>query len=397
MGGIDPRSLIFVAGLLSLVCALILLVMRRSFPASIAGLREWSWGNLVIFCATPLFGLREALPPLVSVVLANALLIGGEFLLLDALMRISGRRFPWRVGGAVFAALMAGIAWFTYMQPSYPLRLMAVTAFNTVFFALGARISWSVPKGGDAARFMAGSFLFASATCLARFVSLFLDGGPTGLLDGSLIQQIYVAGYTLSVFLLTIGFILLANHRLRRLLEFQASHDALTGVFSRGAFLDMVGKEIERARRHGHPLSLLMVDLDHFKSVNDRHGHLVGDRVLAEFARRVDGQLRRPDVFGRYGGEEFAVLLPETLLADALHVAERIRTAVAAESAPGLPPCTVSIGVAQWHAGWDTDGLLAEADAALYQAKRGGRNRVLAVAAGEAAGAAGTAHLPLRG
>ena len=384
MGGVDPRSLIFVAGLLSLVCALILLVMRRSFPASISGLREWGWGNLVIFCATPLFGLREVLPPLISVVLANALLIGGELLLFDALTRFAERPLPTRAGIVIVAVLTAAMAWFTYAHPSYPLRLMVITAFNTALFLFGAKVAWTVPRGGFAGRFMGASFLFAAMTCLARFLSLFRDSQPTNLLDGDLIQQIYVAGYTLSVFLLTIGFILLVNHRLRRLLEFQASHDALTGAFSRGAFLDLLGKEIERARRHDRPLSLLLLDLDHFKAVNDRHGHLVGDRVLTEFAVRVDGQLRRADVFGRYGGEEFAVLLPETPLADALLVAERIRAAIAAPSTHGLPPCTVSIGVAQWHAGWDTDGLLADADAALYKAKRGGRNRVLAVTAGGA-------------
>ncbi len=378
MSGIDPRSLIFVAGLLSLVCAVILFVMRRSFPPAVAGLKEWAWANVVIFAATPLFGLRDYLHPLFSVVLANGMLVGGEFLLVDALLRLSGRKAPWRLFLAILALSSAAMAWFAFVTPDYPSRLRIVTAFNTLFFAWGARIAWTVPRGGFAGRFLAGAFAFASLTCLARFLTLFGGNDPGDLLVSDLAQQIYVAGYTLSVFLLTIAFILLANQNLRHILEFQASHDSLTGTFARGAFLDLLGKEIERARRHGRPLSLLMLDLDHFKAVNDRHGHLVGDRVLGEFAGRVGSLLRRPDVFGRYGGEEFAVMLPETPLEDALLVAERIRAAVAGDQAPGLPACTVSIGVAEWCAGRDTDGLLAESDAALYAAKRGGRDRVAA-------------------
>lgn len=376
MSGIDPRSLIFVAGLLSLVCAVILFVMRRSFPPAVAGLKEWAWGNVVIFGATPLFGLRDHLHPLFSVVLANGMLIGGEFLLVDALLRFSGRRAPWRLFLAILVLSGAAMAWYSLVIPDYPVRLRIVTAFNTLFFAWGARIAWTVPRGGFAGRFLAGTFAFASLTCLARFLTLMVGSDPGDLLVSDLAQQTYVAGYTLSVFLLTIAFILLANQNLRDLLEFQASHDSLTGAFARGAFLDLLGKEIERSRRHGRPLALLMLDLDHFKAVNDRHGHLVGDRVLREFARCVASLLRRPDVFGRYGGEEFTVMLPETPLEDALVVAERIRAAVAADQAPGLPACTVSQGVAEWRAGRDTDGLLADADAALYEAKRGGRDRV---------------------
>jgi diguanylate cyclase (GGDEF)-like protein len=122
-------------------------------------------------------------------------------------------------------------------------------------------------------------------------------------------------------------------------------------------------------------MALLMLDLDHFKAVNDQHGHLVGDQVILNFVARTSSLLRQIDSFGRYGGEEFIVLLPETNPSEAMVVAERIRAAVATPNE--LPAYTVSIGVTTRSYGDTTvDELLARADKALYQAKANGRNRV---------------------
>ena len=104
-----------------------------------------------------------------------------------------------------------------------------------------------------------------------------------------------------------------------------AHYDALTGVLNRRAILDACGQELERGRRKDRISSLLMLDLDHFKAINDSYGHQAGDRLLVDFVARVAAQLRRPDHFGRFGGEEFVALLPETTLDEAMLVAERIR------------------------------------------------------------------------
>jgi diguanylate cyclase (GGDEF)-like protein len=126
-------------------------------------------------------------------------------------------------------------------------------------------------------------------------------------------------------------------------------------------------------------MALLMLDLDHFKTINDTYGHMTGDQVLISFVARVRDQLRRPDQLGRFGGEEFILLLPDTPPESALVVAERIRTAVARAS-DGLPAITVSIGVTSNRPDEaDIDELLARADRALYMAKTGGRNRIAAV------------------
>jgi two-component system cell cycle response regulator len=162
-------------------------------------------------------------------------------------------------------------------------------------------------------------------------------------------------------------------------LEDLAYRDELTQLPNRRGSARQIDVLLSRARRHGHQLSLLLVDADRFKAVNDVHGHAVGDVVLREIAARLRERVRREDVVGRWGGEEFVVALPETTPEGAAAVAESLRLAVAAApvAADGLQlAVTVSIGVAAW-AGGEMDDLVARADRALYAAKAAGRDRVI--------------------
>ncbi|HSD29089.1 MAG TPA: GGDEF domain-containing protein, partial [Vicinamibacteria bacterium] len=159
--------------------------------------------------------------------------------------------------------------------------------------------------------------------------------------------------------------------------------ESLTGCFNRRAFYELFPREVERARRLGQGVALVFLDLDHFKRVNDRHGHETGDRVLQQLAARLLGIIRETDLLFRWGGEEFVILLPHTVTAEAPVLAERIRAAVAErpfvthDSHPGVS-MTVSVGVAGEMGGpVDADALLARADAACYRAKEAGRNRVV--------------------
>jgi two-component system cell cycle response regulator len=172
----------------------------------------------------------------------------------------------------------------------------------------------------------------------------------------------------------------------REALRVQATHDGLTGLLNRSAILDVLRKELSRAHREGHPLSLLMVDLDRFKQVNDTHGHVAGDAVLREAAARMKSAIRSYDSVGRCGGEEFLIVLPGCDGDSAFTQAERVRESIAASpmaSGPILLPVTCSIGTAsRLHpTSDDRDGLLRESDLALYRAKDGGRNQVARAAA----------------
>ena len=161
----------------------------------------------------------------------------------------------------------------------------------------------------------------------------------------------------------------------------QATHDPLTGIFNRRHVEDVLRQEVDRAERHARPLAVAMLDADHFKNINDTYGHPTGDEVLREISERCRQTLRANDILGRYGGEEFVVVFPETKLDEAGAVAERLRVAVAANPirvGGNALDVTVSIGLAAYTPGQDMDKLFQRADAALYTAKQDGRNLVRA-------------------
>lgn len=159
-------------------------------------------------------------------------------------------------------------------------------------------------------------------------------------------------------------------------LEQLASTDLLTGAWNRRHFEEAITGEMHRARRYGHPVTLLMIDIDHFKQVNDTHGHQEGDRVLREVADRVRSVIRLSDSLTRWGGEEFIVLMPDTGLSSASILAERIRECLAGKPFEGIGGVTVSIGVAEYLPAASREAWLERVDQAMYRAKGGGRNRV---------------------
>jgi len=164
--------------------------------------------------------------------------------------------------------------------------------------------------------------------------------------------------------------------RLEAELDFQASHDRLTGLYNRKHFEDLLEQERHRADRYGGTFSLIMFDIDHFKRVNDRFGHHTGDDLLVRIPRLVDDHLRDSDNLARWGGEEFMLLLPQTEAHEAQPLAERLRRQVAEAGWADLPAVTLSLGVAQYRPGESADDLTRRVDDALYRAKNQGRNRV---------------------
>ena len=157
-------------------------------------------------------------------------------------------------------------------------------------------------------------------------------------------------------------------------------HDSLSGALSRAYVTELAERDLALAQRHGRPLAVAMIDIDHFKCVNDRHGHAAGDAVIRELVTTCLHSLRGSDYIGRLGGEEFVCVMPETRAGEALACAERIRTGFAGlrlKTASGPMRCTISIGVSvlEQHGAWCD--LLREADVALYRAKAAGRNRTL--------------------
>ncbi|SDP82152.1 diguanylate cyclase [Rhodoferax sp. OV413] len=375
MLGIDPRSIVLLAGAMGLLMSLVLFVLRRNYPPTIQGLGEWAAGPFLCFISTLLFGARGLIPDFVSAVIGNLFLLSGSALFYIGSQRFHRQPTSLRLWGGLIVASAPVFAWFVLVQPNYVARLVVFTSLMVCLFFSHARLLFKHGADHIFTQLTGGVLLLQTGFLLLRLVTIPIDPHTQGIFDESPFQVIYVVAYAMCVLLLSIGVVLMASERMRSEFEYLATHDPLTACLTRRALIAACEQELERSRRHGHPLALMMLDLDHFKNINDTHGHLVGDRVLVDFADRVGQQLRLPDRLGRFGGEEFVVLLPETRLDNALHVAERIRHSLGQST--GLPVCTASIGITTPHSDTDTvDHLLARADQALYRAKHLGRDRV---------------------
>ena len=228
----------------------------------------------------------------------------------------------------------------------------------------------TVSRPGLFTAFVAGAVVLGEL--LTAGVSLLVVGQVrwTALLIG------FAAGFVTSAVAAAILVRLLDRiGELQRRIELAARTDELTGLPNRRVLFEVLAREIERARRRAANFTVVFVDIDRFKLVNDRHGHQVGDAVLREAAAAIKAGLRTYDIVGRYGGEEFVMVLPDTGAWEGHAVAERIRESVAASLFAGMVRLTVSMGVADLGADMDADRLLKAADTAVYRAKRAGRNR----------------------
>lgn len=371
---IDLRTVVALSGLMGGLMSLVLFALRRNYPPSIRGLTEWASALALMFVAGLLAAKRDALPTLVTINVASALLWFGSYLCYAGSRKFFecpvGHR-PWVVG---IALLLVVQIWFTQVTPDYRVRTILTTGLTGCISALHG---WLIVRQRPVslARGMAVAIL-TGLTLLqgARLATAFGSSAQTDYFGNDPWQVIYLTGLSLSVLLFAISMVLMASDRLHDTLEHLASHDSLTNALTRRHITAACHAELERCRRHGRQMALLIMDLDHFKSINDTHGHQAGDAVLVWFVTRVRSVLRPPDLLGRFGGEEFVALLPEVSAQEAGAVAERIR-ALTQIDAP-VANCSVSIGIAVSNRPDDTvDLLLARADTALYLAKAKGRNR----------------------
>lgn len=219
--------------------------------------------------------------------------------------------------------------------------------------------------------------LFVAALILmlgpwAQALDHVLDAESAFNLFGALLSLVVQSRYSELARQEVLRGLLESNRALQRL----STHDRLTGLYNRHKLDQRLGEEVARAQRHGSPFCVAMIDIDHFKRVNDSHGHAVGDLVLQCLGHLMLRGRRASDMVGRWGGEEFLILCPETHLDGGVLVAERLRVAAQDCPMPEAGRVTLSAGVAEFRRGDSVESLLARADAALYRAKAAGRNRV---------------------
>lgn len=367
--------MIATAGFMSAIMVIVLLFMRRYYPPSIRGVGAWAAAPLLWLVSTVLFGSRDFISDWLSLVLANMLLVLGTLIYYQGTRNFLGHAFDWRFWGWVLAITTLVFVVLTYWAPIYAVRVGFFTLVMGSIYA--AQLRFMLRYGGRnfPVRLVEAVLALHMVVLAGRLVSILTGHAGSNLMEASLFQTLYIGGYVLTVLMLSIGAVLMATDRLRTELEYLATYDSLTKTLNRRALLQRCEDELERAQRYGHGPSIMMVDLDNFKKVNDTHGHQHGDAVLVHFAERTRHVLRRADRLGRYGGEEFMVLLPGADAAAAAGVAQRIHATLATGHALD---CEVSIGLTSWTGSHETlDAMLSRADAALYRAKREGRNRTV--------------------
>ncbi len=386
---LDVRTIVLFATLMGLVLAAALYLISKGLPESVRGARAWSVGYAFQAAGALLVGLRSVYPDILLIPLGNTLVVAGHIVQYAGIRQFLDspyRRWPlWLLGVAVFAVS----AYFTYPADDFYVR-SATTALGAivVLVAGGRALYREADPRLTGARYTALLLLGLAAMLAVRGVyTVFLGPPANTLFSGDPVQFVYISAYVILGVMSGLAFVLLIAERLRLELERMATLDALTGIYNRRTFTDLAERELARAKRAGAPVGLILIDLDHFKAVNDRHGHVAGDAVLRAFVATAAAALRKQDLLGRYGGEEFCVVLPGVSAAEAVMIAQRLRELV--EQSPAQAGereirYTISAGVAHsGTAGLDLDTLVRDADAALYRAKHLGRNQVsLAAAAG---------------
>ncbi len=375
MNIVDPKTVILLASLMAALMSLVLFFQWRSFPDFIRGLGNWTAALLILCCTTLLGALRGSMPDLLTIALPNVLLFIGLYLAYLGSQRFLGRPTAILRWSLFIALTTLPALWFTVVEPNFRTRLLILSLPLGLQFALHAHLIYRHAGRSFASTLLVVVLSGGALLQLVRFIVLGLMPAERSTFNPASPQPLFLAAYMLIVLLMSVGLVLLATERLRTELQNLAAHDSLTDAYTRRHMNEACQQELERSRRQGHVMALLLMDLDYFKHINDTHGHQQGDRVLVDFVTRVKALLRRHDQLGRFGGEEFVLLLPETPLDEALAVAERIRAM--ADQPRGTTRCSVSIGVTTNRLDTDTlDTLLARADSALYRAKENGRNRV---------------------
>lgn len=376
---LDIRTLVLTYVGLTIGQAVVLVYLwsvQRSYPPA----KDWAVGSLMFAIGLFLFALRTQASAVLTEIVSNLFLLPGLMLFNFGIVKATGRTPPMKSGLAFCLVAIAFIAWFVLVSPNYP---AGVVTHNLVFLTLYLYTAYAclvakTAKGNHTFRIVGLLCIALALACFWRVV-----GGVFGLTFSfapTLPRLFWVATSLVSFPMITVLLTLHTSQRLQEEIHAQARRDTLTDAFNRRAFTEFADKEWSRSVRNDYPLSMLTVDIDHFKNFNDQYGHQTGDAALVQVSRVAQSALRASDIWCRYGGEEFVALLPNTTLSQAMAIAERLRQSVERTtivSARGSLSVSVSIGVAERSSNHSSiEEVLAISDAALYKAKAAGRNRV---------------------
>jgi diguanylate cyclase (GGDEF)-like protein len=378
-----PTALLFTA-MVSLVnaAAMSLLAARDRSPY----LRDWAISFALVVAGLAIIGLRGIVPPLLSIFFGNALAALGGAGIFVGLCRFMRRPVPWVFLGTIIGVSLAAIGWLSIGAPDPAAQLgRRVMVFSGLIALLSAPCVWLIVsharREGTVLSVMAlvAELLLVGLSLLRVAVNA---AAPVqgGLESDHTREVLFVMAFGLTHLLQGYGLVSLHVSQLLRRVSAQANTDILTGLPNRRTFEDTWRRMVQRAGRDKSPLALMVMDIDHFKRVNDTHGHAAGDEALRVLGWALKNHLRPGDLCARWGGEEFILALPGATPAVARSRAEDLlkMPLMYGEDGSGEPlAVTLSVGLTDWRADDAAPhATIARADAALYEAKRDGRHRV---------------------
>lgn len=380
-----------ITSLFSLAVLLILMglwMLAASFTRDEAHrqqMRLWALANLVMGIAYGLFSSRLTLPLSWTLVLANFLLAIAYGAYALALASLFGQRRYLLIKALSIVLSTLGLYYFEIIRGDSSYRILLLAGLTLVVWGLALLHcigAWKTHHSPHVI-FMTLTLVSLILVSLVRLLAAWLshDFGYQVLPDFSAIIKTTTFVLILAPPLLTVGFFMICADYTQQRFKTLANLDSLTGINNRRAALAQAEQALAHQHRHGGALSCVMMDIDHFKTVNDSHGHAVGDEVLKKLATLVQGRIRKGDIFGRFGGEEFVLFLPATTQEQAVKLADALRQAIAGTQLTGANgealQVTASFGVAQrLDRDESLNQLTSRADKALYGAKHQGRNRV---------------------
>jgi len=377
---LDNRTLIFAIALLELLCGLLVLTALGERHGD---RQRWVWSGsfLVQGTGVGLFVLRDHAPDWLTIPVANTLLMLGSSLTIQAFARLLGRGVPPLL--SLPASCVHGIVFWAAYAAGADMLQKTLLASGWLGWLQGGT-AWLLLKHSKthpAQRVIGGWYVLMSTMIwimlTAMVANLMPVESPLGNSPARNFYQLCALG---TIMASAMGYLMIENELNRKELVQLAQRDSLTGALNRRALELIAATEWSRHVRYRLPLAILMVDIDHFKAINDRYGHATGDQVLRHFSAVLRGEIRRHEVIVRYGGEEFLILAPNTDLDGAILLAERIQRVIRAKPFDQNITLTASFGVAAQIPSPQSDwaALVKTADQRLYRAKACGRDRVVA-------------------
>ncbi|WP_423926219.1 GGDEF domain-containing protein [Dokdonella sp.] len=368
---------------MSTLIGLALAVTVTGYPKSLRKpMRLWVRGLLIQPFSFVLFSLRGQIPDWLSIIVGNILLIIAFAHVSQALRAYNRKSQLNALMFAIFGITIVGVILLTYVWPTLLGRITLISLVLAVLAGIGVDAIYRGQHRITRPEHMVATMLLVGIVIMMVRILYAPDAGLIELTTSSPMQGIVFTYGSLLPVIATSGFLLMCGERMNEDLSRLATIDSLTGVYNRRTLTELAGKAITASKRHGRALSLLILDIDHFKRINDEFGHEAGDLALCRVVEIMRSTLRESDLTARLGGEEFVAILPDTDEASAFVLAERLREELAASnfSISGWPvPLRASIGVGSLGPTIsDLETLMRETDRAMYSAKRGGRNRVAA-------------------